>query len=103
MPIDTQPQETLAAVPTMQEKWDQIHGRSVVKADAWPQVLVENVHLLPTHGRALDVAWDISPVAIAKLRGFVAQHGLAITAEVVDVTGVQLPAQAFDVIHVSRF
>ncbi len=122
MPIDTQHQEMPAAVPTMQEKWDQIHGRGTVKADAWPQVLVENVHLLPTHGRALDVAcglggasiflarhglevvaWDISPVAIAKLRGFAAQHGLAITADVVDVTGVQLPEQAFDVIHVSNF
>jgi tellurite methyltransferase len=122
MPIDTQHQDTLTAVPTAQEKWDRIYRSSAVKADAWPRVLVENGHLLPTHGRALDVAcglgeasiflarhglevvaWDISPVAIAKLQDFVAQHGLAITAEVVDVTRVQIPEQAFNVIHVSRF
>jgi len=109
-------------MPAMQAKWDQIYGSKAVAAEACPRVLGEHAHLLPMHGRALDVAcgmggasiflarhglevvaWDISPVAIARLRGFAAQHGLAIAAQMVDVTGVQMPEEAFDVIHVSRF
>src|SRR5882724_1266274 len=45
------------------------------KADAWPQVLVENVHLLPTHGRALDVACGLGAGSI-----FLARHGLKVVA-----------------------
>jgi SAM-dependent methyltransferase len=122
VPIDEKNRDHLGAMPAIQDKWDRIYGSKALEAEAWPRVLGENAHLLPAHGRALDVAcgmggasiflarhglevvaWDISPVAIARLRGFVAQHGLAITPEVVDVTGVRMPEQAFDVIHVSRF
>ena len=122
MAIDKRHKDNLGAMPAIQEKWDRSYGSNAVEAAAWSRVLGENSHLLPTHGRALDVAcgmggasiflarhglevvsWDISRAAIAKLRGFVEQHGLAITAEVVDVTRVQIPEQEFDVIHVSRF
>ena len=122
MAIDKRHTDNLGAMPAIQEKWDRSYGSNAVEAAAWSRVLGENSHLLPTHGRALDVAcgmggasiflarhglevvsWDISRAAIAKLRGFVEQHGLAITAEVVDVTRVQIPEQEFDVIHVSRF
>jgi hypothetical protein len=60
-------------------------------------VLVEFQHLLPDHGVALDLAaglggnalllawyglathaWDISPVAMERLRGFAAERGLSV-------------------------
>ncbi|APZ44369.1 class I SAM-dependent methyltransferase [Acidihalobacter ferrooxydans] len=86
------------------------------------QVLREFAHLLPSGGVALDlacglganarllarhgldaVAWDRSTVAIERLRAAAAGEGLRIRAEVRDVLRAPPPANAFDVIVVSRF
>jgi len=104
------------------EKWDSRYADQSVEATSCSRVLAENSHLLPKRGRALDlacglggasvhlalhgldvVAWDVSPVAIDKLRAFAQQHRLAIAAEAIDVTGQRIAAQEFDVIHVSRY
>jgi tellurite methyltransferase len=111
-----------ATVPTIQEKWDRAYAGKDVAGDRPPRMLDECAHLLPTHGRALDVAcglgaasiflarrslqviaYDISPVAIEKLTHFAEQHALPIKAEVVDLTQAQIPTETFEVIHVSRF
>lgn len=86
------------------------------------RVLVENRHLLPKAGRALDLAcglggnafllaeygletwaWDIAETAIARLLQAARQQHLLIRAEVRDVMAAPLPAETFDVIVVSRF
>src|SRR3569833_949010 len=85
-------------------------------------VLTENAHLLPRHGSALDLAcglgansillaahglqthaWDISPVAVEKLRAIAVERALPLEAEVHDVHQQPLPPVAFDVIVVAHF
>ncbi len=106
--------------PGLQRKWDRIHAGA-----PWPgpaRVLRDFAHLLPGRGRALEVAcglgdnalllarrglavtaWDISPVAIERLRRRAVEDGLAVAAEVRDVEAAAWPLAAFDVIVVSRF
>ncbi len=86
------------------------------------QVLVDNRHLLPVSGDALDLAcglggnalflaeqglatwaWDSSEVAIERLRQTAQQRGLLLHAEVRDVIVAPPLPQMFDVIVVSRF
>ncbi|GAB4352485.1 MAG: methyltransferase domain-containing protein [Gammaproteobacteria bacterium] len=86
------------------------------------QVLRDYDHLLPAKAVALDLAcglggnalflarrgfevwaWDISPVAIEKLRAAAAEARLNVTAEVRDVLRAPPEPDRFDVIVVSRF
>lgn len=86
------------------------------------QVLLEYGYLLPTTGRALDLAcglganaqflaergletwaWDISSVAITRLKDTMTQVGFTVHAEVRDVTTQPFPVKNFDVIVVSHF
>jgi 2-polyprenyl-3-methyl-5-hydroxy-6-metoxy-1,4-benzoquinol methylase len=86
------------------------------------RVLLENRHLLPTVGCALDLAcglggnalllaehgldtwaWDISEVAVARLQETATQQGLFLHAEVRDVSADPPGPSRFDVIVVSRF
>ncbi len=105
---------------SVRDKWDRIY------ADAgWPapaRVVRENEHLLPLRGRVLEVAcglganalllarrgldvtaWDLSPVAVERLRRRAEREGLPLRAEVRDVTVAPWPGEAWDVIVVSRF
>lgn len=103
----------------MSAKWDAryqgMHG------DIAPlEVLADNAHLLPPGGDALDLAcglggsalflagcglrtraWDLSTVAIDAL--LARAHGLAVEAEVRDVTVQPPEAGRFDVICVGHF
>jgi SAM-dependent methyltransferase len=86
------------------------------------RVLSENLHLLPAHGKALDLAcglganavllgqrgletwaWDISPVAIARLDEAAQQANLTVHTEVRNVIVQPPEPDSFDVIVVSRF
>lgn len=86
------------------------------------RVLMENGHLLPSHGRALDLAcglganalvlathgletfaWDSSAVAIEKLRSLARARGIHIHAAVRDVVRQPPEPRNFDVIVVSHF
>jgi SAM-dependent methyltransferase len=107
---------------TLQAEWDSRHA----DPDKQPRaagVLVQNRHLLPREGRALDLAcglggnalllarqglevtaWDISPIAIERLKGFAQQESLLnLTAEVRDVEQTPLTPGGFDVILVSYY
>ncbi len=102
------------------EKWDARYADAVETPPA--RVLLENVHLLPDRGAALDlacglganalllasrglevVAWDSSSVAIDKLRALAQARGLTLQAEVRDVVQRPPEPERFDVIVVSRF
>lgn len=85
-------------------------------------VLTEHLHLLPAHGRALDLAcgmganalllakqglsvdaWDISGVALDKLQTQAITQGLEITCQQHDLRSHIPQSNAFDVILVSYF
>lgn len=102
-------------------KWN---NRYTVESSVPPpaQVLIENSHLLPQQGSALDLAcglganavflakhglktcaWDISDVAINKLNVFAKSLSLEIETGVRDVVSSPPSNSSFDVIVVSRF
>lgn len=103
-------------------KWDGIY-REMPEVSVEPaHVLSENAHLLPASGRALDLAcgrggnalflaqrgfktdaWDISQVAITRLKTRAKELGLDIEALVCDVENVEFPRESFDAVVVSRF
>jgi len=101
-------------------KWDGRYAEASTGVAPPLEVLAENVHLLPDHGEALDLAcglggsalllarrglstraWDISGVAIGALQRRAGD--LPLRAEVRDLSAEPLPATAFDVICVGHF
>ncbi len=103
----------------IKEKWDRRYDRASQVPGAL-EVLVENAHMLPSQGSALDLAcglggsalflaerglktwaWDLSAVAVEALRG--RARGLPLEAEVRDVTVRPPEAGRFDVICVGHF
>jgi len=105
----------------LRDKWNQRYtgaDRPSVPA----LVLSENAHLLPQRGTALDLAcglganalflaerglevtaWDLSPVAVERLRSEADARGLRIDAQVRDIVAQPPVASIFDVILVSHF
>jgi SAM-dependent methyltransferase len=103
-------------------KWDLRYQEADPVAARPCGVLEEYAHLLPARGRALDLAcglggnavflarrgldttaWDLSPVAIAKLDDHARTQGLSLCAEVRDVQSLPPEPERFDVIVVSHF
>lgn len=103
-------------------KWDARY-RDARAEQAQPAFVLESfAHLLPAQGTALDVAcglggnarflaqrglvteaWDLSPVAIDKLRAAATQRGWSLVAQVRDVCVRPPAAASFDVIVVTHF
>jgi len=105
----------------VESKWDTIYSQKSTEPTA-SYVLIQNQHLLPSQGIALDLAcgqggnarllakagldvlaWDSSAVAIQQLTESAAENSLAIDAQVRDV--VELPPEhnSLDVLVVSFF
>lgn len=103
-------------------KWDRLHAEASGSLPEPAGVLEANAHLLPPAGLALDLAcglggnalflakrgfrvsaWDISPVAVARLSAWAAELGLEIEAEACDVEAKAFPTAAFEVVVASRF
>ncbi len=102
-------------------KWDERYRQA--RGPGQPvQVLEQNIHLLPRFGSALDLAcglganalllasqglqvtaWDLSPVAIARLTAAAEAAARPLTAAVRDVVAEPPPPRSFDVVLVSRF
>jgi len=106
----------------LEQKWNQRYTDGDPAAATPCAVLEKFAHLLPPEGTALDLAcglggnagllarrglvtraWDLSPVAIGKLRDHAEAHGLPLRAEVRDVERNPPGPEAFDVIVVSYF
>lgn len=104
-----------------QQKWDRRY-QDALAPNSPAAVLNDNRHLLPGSGRALEIAcglggnslllaeqglqveaFDLSPVAIAKLQGFARLKGLSVEAQVRNLEHEQLPANRYQVICVSAF
>jgi len=105
----------------LREKWNGRY-RDTERVPCPAQVLADNLHLLPKRGRALDLAcglganalllaerglevsaWDLSPVAIERLRRESVRLGLKIDTQVRDVQRLPPRPDSFDVIVVSHF
>jgi SAM-dependent methyltransferase len=105
----------------LRQCWNQRHAETHFTQQP-ARVLSDNLHLLPRHGKALDLAcglganalllrhrglatwaWDISPVAIARLDEAAQQADLTVHTEVRDVILQPPEPDSFDVIMVSRF
>jgi tellurite methyltransferase len=103
-------------------KWDHIYSQPGQACYSAVQVLTENDFLLPATGTALDLAsglganaiflaevglaataWDISVVAINKLKTYALQQGLNINACQEKIVAESFTKCSFDVIVVSRF
>ena len=104
------------------KKWNQRHSDPEVRPRA-AEVLSQNQHLLPARGWALDLAcglggnallmaraglevaaWDLSPVAIERLRTVAEEQGLTnLHPGIRDLSSAPLPRNAFDVISVGYF
>ena len=106
---------------SLREKWDSRY-REAREGGPPARVLSENLHLLPRTGKALDVAcglganalllaeqgletqaWDISEVAVARLRERAGALRLELRAAVRNVAARPPEPRSFDVIVVSRF
>jgi tellurite methyltransferase len=106
---------------TTQKRWDSRY-REAGLPGAPATVLLQNVHLLPRHGEALDIAcglganslllaehglrthaWDISAVAVEKLRAIALERQLPIVAEVKDALHAAIPPLRFDVVVVAHY
>ncbi len=101
--------------------WDQRYSEEL--RDPTPAiVLSQNIHLLPKEGKALDLAcglganallladqgletaaWDLSPVAIERLREKAKAKGVALDSQVRDVLAMPPHPKSFDVIVVTHF
>jgi SAM-dependent methyltransferase len=103
-------------------KWNDRYRDAAVGDGEPVRVLRDYAHLLPAHGRALDLAcglganalllaaqgldtlaWDISTVAVDKLNAHAHRHDLPLRAELRDLTLHGLPEHHFDTIVVSRY
>jgi tellurite methyltransferase len=104
-------------------KWEQRYGGGDGGEPPPPaRVLVENAHLLPAEGAALDLAcglagnafflveqgldvwaWDYSSAAIERVRVQAVARGLRLHAEVRDAVAEPPESARFDVIVVTRF
>lgn len=102
-------------------KWDTIYSQKMDKPTA-AHVLIENQHLLPSNGKALDLAcgqggnalflhesgldvlaWDSSTVAIQQLNERARSDAVSIDAQVRDVITLPPEANSLDVLVVSFF
>jgi tellurite methyltransferase len=103
-------------------KWDVRYANLNVDSARPARVLSENVHLLPSAGRAADVAsglggnalllarlglavvaYDISTSAVDKLNAYARERGLSLNAQRHDVEKEPLERGGFDVVVVSYF
>jgi 2-polyprenyl-3-methyl-5-hydroxy-6-metoxy-1,4-benzoquinol methylase len=106
---------------SIRAKWNERYRAATGERQA-AQVLKENLHLLPDHGRALDLAcglgtnaillaqqglqvdaWDFADVPVAALQDVALKRQLSIQAEVRDVEAHPPKRETFDVIVVSYF
>jgi len=104
------------------DKWNNIYAK--VEADQYTptKVINENGHLLPSKGRALDLAcgagadaiylarqglqvdaWDISDTIIDKLSIYATNHKLSIEAQARDINKSPPENNYYDVISVAHF
>lgn len=109
-------------VDALRARWDQRHA-AAADIGVPAEVLLQNAHLLPAQGVALDLAcgrganalwlaehsglevhaWDLSPVAVTGLEAAARARGLRLSAAVRDVAARPPEPDRFDVVVVAHF
>lgn len=104
------------------KKWNNIYADVDINRQSVSSVIEENNHLLPSQGRALDLAcgtgsdavylakqgltvdaWDISDAVIEKLSLYALDNGLPINAEARDINELPPAKDTYGVIAVAHF
>ena len=104
------------------DKWNEAYQDADISSAKPAQVLIENNHLLPRKGEALDLACgragnaiflakhgfdvdavDISPVVLSSIEQYVTQHDLPVACICQDIENDGLLKKQYDVIVVSYF
>ncbi len=112
----------MTAVSDERDSWDRRYRDAPDAPPSPAAVLRDYAHLLPSQGRALDLAcgrggnalllaraglavdaWDLSAVAIGQLDAAAAREGLAIATQVRDVVAEPPPPACYDAITVGYF
>jgi len=107
---------------TARQKWDNAYSQSSNQQVQASDVLLENQHLLPTTGVAIDLAcglggnamllaqaglqthaWDISPVAVSKCNEQAARLQVTVQTKVRDIEQHPPESNSFDVVVLSHF
>ncbi len=105
--------------------WNKIYSEKDINAATPAEVLLQNTHLLPEKGRALDYAsglagngfylahkgfnvsaWDLSEIAVEKTNAKASHEDIKLQAEVKDLentTALEKNHEQFDLIVVSYF
>jgi len=105
-----------------QKKWNNIYADAVIGTQGVSRVLLENEHLLPTEGRALEIAcgtasdsiflanrglqtdaWDISDSVVAKINEYAQDKSVSVTAESRDINIDPPQDDSYDVITIAHF
>lgn len=106
----------------LKQKWNERYRSADIEDGQAARVLVENRHLLPSNGQALDLAcglganglllarqglmtlaWDASDIVVRKLQAYADERELPLRAEHRDIERHPPGGDAFDVIVVSRY
>ena len=106
----------------MEDKWDKIYSKKTHEEHSPCSVIVENAHLLPSAGKALDLAcgmganaiflaehqlqvdaWDVSSIALKKLAEYSLENNLTISTSNRNVEKMPPAAASYDVVTVSHF
>ena len=106
----------------IEDKWNKIYSQQNCSDITPSTILQENSHLLPSTGKALDIAcgmganaiflakhklrvdaWDISSTALKKLNQYCQLNNLSINTCVRDVEKTPPEIDCFDVVTVSHF
>lgn len=106
----------------LQNKWDIAYRNADYSKVNASDVLIQNQHLLPSTGSAVDLAcglggnailmaqsslsahaWDISPVALAQLDQYAQDNHLNIKTQLRDIEQYPPAAHQFDVVVVTHF
>ncbi len=107
---------------SISDKWNNIYFQQGCEDITPSTVLIENSHLLPNTGKALDLAcgmganaillakqklqvhaWDVSSTALEKLDNYSQKNNLNISTGVRDVEKTPPKKESFDVVTVSQF
>ncbi|MCI0733770.1 MAG: methyltransferase domain-containing protein [Methylococcaceae bacterium] len=112
-----------AVMNPRQNKWDEIYRKASLHWRPAPAYVLQAYdYLLPSRGTAIDLAsgfganalflakrgfktqaWDLSPVAVARLNQIARQDKLDLVCEARDLESAELPQEGFDVLVMTRF
>jgi tellurite methyltransferase len=104
------------------DKWDKIYSKQHCKDITASSVVIDNAHLLPRAGKALDLAcgmganaiflaehklqvdaWDVSFDAMKQLDEYSREKNLTISTSIRDVERMPPEVDSYDVLTVSQF